>query len=114
MLILWETELQSVSQLGDRLYLDSGTLTPLLKRLEAAGLVVRRRDTIDERRVLIALTEIGRALRERADAMLRALEGETCLLPGDLDVLGEQLDRYIWDLSAQLGTQGRVDAPPVD
>ena len=42
MLILWETELQSVSQLGDRLYLDSGTLTPLLKRLEAAGLVVRR------------------------------------------------------------------------
>lgn len=114
MLILWETELQSVSQLGDRLYLDSGTLTPLLKRLEAAGLVVRRRDTIDERRVLIALTETGRALRERADAMLRALEGETCLLPGDLDVLGEQLDRYIWDLSAQLGTQGRVDAPPVD
>src|ERR1700761_624923 len=64
MLVLWEQEPQTVGGLGGRLYLDSGTLTPLLKRMEAAGLVVRQRDTQDERRVQIALTDKGRALRE--------------------------------------------------
>ena len=55
----------SVGELGARLRLDSGTLTPLLKRLEAAGHVVRRRDTADERRVLVELTDQGWALRDR-------------------------------------------------
>ena len=67
MLVLWEEEPQTVGALGARLYLDSGTLTPLLKRMEAAGLVSRTRDAEDERRVLIGLTERGRALR--ADAL---------------------------------------------
>ena len=52
--------------LGERLHLDSGTLTPLLKRLEARGLVTRTRDSADERRVLVSLTDAGRALREAA------------------------------------------------
>lgn len=107
MLLLWESEPQSVSQLGDRLYLDSGTLTPLLKRLEGAGLVVRRRDTVDERRVLIALTQAGRALRARADTMLEAMEQETCFSPEDHVALGPQLDRYISDLGNQLSGRRR-------
>ena len=66
LLALWEAEEPlSVGELGERLRLDSGTLTPLLKRLESAGLVVRRRDAKDERRVLIELTDEGWALRER-------------------------------------------------
>ena len=73
MLVLWETdEPVTVSALGNRLRLDSSTLTPLLKRLELAGRVERRRDAEDERRVLIELTAAGRALREQvADVPLR-------------------------------------------
>src|SRR3954462_15844800 len=67
MLVLWEEDGLSVSQLGERLRLDSGTLTPLLKRLEAAGLVSRLRATHDERRVHITLTAAGRRLRLRAE-----------------------------------------------
>lgn len=66
MLVLWEREPQTVGALGARLYLDSGTLTPLLKRMEAAGLLDRRRDPLDERRVLITLTDTGQALRGQA------------------------------------------------
>ena len=73
MLVLWETDGLTVSQLGERLALDSGTLTPLLKRLEAAGLVQRLRDTADERRVLLQLTPQGRALKTRALAVPEAV-----------------------------------------
>lgn len=66
MLVLWEADGPSVSQLGQRLSLDSGTLTPLLKRLEALGHIERRRATDDERRVDIFLTPAGRRLREQA------------------------------------------------
>ena len=66
MLVLWETDGVTVSELGERLHLDSGTLTPLLKRLEAAELVTRLRDVEDERRVLIRLTAAGRKLKTRA------------------------------------------------
>ena len=66
MLVLWENDGVTVSELGERLYLDSGTLTPLLKRLEAADLVTRLRDVQDERRVLIRLTAAGRRLKTRA------------------------------------------------
>lgn len=66
MLALWEADGVTVSELGERLYLDSGTLTPLLKRLEAADLVTRLRDVQDERRVLIRLTPTGRKLKTRA------------------------------------------------
>lgn len=66
MLALWEADGVTVSDLGTRLSLDSGTLTPLLKRLEATGYVSRMRDVADERRVLVRLTAEGRALRARA------------------------------------------------
>lgn len=66
LLVLWESDSQTVSQLGERLGLDSGTLTPLLKRLETAGHVQRLRDTADERRVHVRLTPQGRQLREQA------------------------------------------------
>ncbi len=69
MLVLWESDGQPVSAIGERLSLDSGTLTPLLKRLELAGLVQRLRDAADERRVLIRLSPAGRALRSRALAV---------------------------------------------
>lgn len=66
MLALWESDGLTVSELGDRLFLDSGTVTPLVKRLEAAALVQRQRDTQDERRVQVWLTDAGRALRRKA------------------------------------------------
>ena len=66
MLVLWERDGLMVSELGERLYLDSGTLTPLLKRLEASGHISRIRDVEDERRVYITLTSAGRKLKARA------------------------------------------------
>jgi DNA-binding MarR family transcriptional regulator len=66
MMVLWEQDGQTVSEIGERLLLDSGTLTPLLKRLEAAGLIRRSRNPVDERQVNISLTSKGAALRERA------------------------------------------------
>jgi DNA-binding MarR family transcriptional regulator len=66
MLVLWERDDVLVKDIGARLFLDSGTLTPLLKRLEANGLLARIRDTVDERQVRIVLSSEGRALRARA------------------------------------------------
>ena len=66
MLLLWEQDEVKVSALGERLYLDSGTLTPLLKRMQVSGLVVRNRSQEDERRVLISLTDAGRQLKVKA------------------------------------------------
>lgn len=66
MLALWERDGLMVSELGERLYLDSGTLTPLLKRLESGGLISRIRDVTDERRVHVRLTAEGRRLKVRA------------------------------------------------
>ena len=66
MMALWEHDHVSVHELGERIFLDSATLTPLLKRLEARGYVRRTRSPIDERSVIIDLTDEGRDLRERA------------------------------------------------
>ena len=66
MLVLWEQETMSVSELGERLFLDSGTLTPLLKRMETAALLLRQRSALDERRVDITLTPAGRKLKAGA------------------------------------------------
>lgn len=69
MLVLWEADRERISDIGERLFLDSATLTPLLKRLEKAGLVTRTRAIDDERSVIVALTGAGRALRRRATAV---------------------------------------------
>ena len=66
MMVLWERGSVTVSRLGECLYLDSGTLTPVLKTLEAKGLVVRKRSAEDERSVIVEATEAGMALREQA------------------------------------------------
>ena len=66
LLVLWEKDGISVSEIGERLMLDNGTLSPLLKKLEQAGFLSRRRSSEDERVVVISLTEEGRALQERA------------------------------------------------
>jgi DNA-binding MarR family transcriptional regulator len=90
MLILWDEDQVTVKELGHRLHLDSGTLTPLLKRLEANGLLTRSRSAEDERRVLIALTDQGRALNAKAAAIPRELLCATGLdVPGLLDLKGE-------------------------
>ena len=79
MLVLWQHGEQSVKGLSDRLLLDSSTLTPLLKRLEAAGLVNRQRDRSDERVVRVALTLQGQALRSRAAQIQRHVAQKTRL-----------------------------------
>ena len=98
MLALWEHDGLSVGDLGERLCLDSGTLTPLLKRLEAAGCVRRERDRTDERRVHVHLTAAGQALRARAQAVPRTLArasgcgtDEIAAIVGRLKALREQL-----------------------
>ncbi len=73
MLVLWEHGDTTVKELGSRLRLDSGTLSPLLKRLEAAGLVRRRRGEHDERSVIVSPTPAGRALKERAGGTPRRI-----------------------------------------
>lgn len=100
LLALWEADRQSVSELGERLRLDSGTLTPLLKRLESAGLVGRARSRVDEREVEVSLTERGRAMRlealgVRQDVVCRLGMNEDDIgrLRRDIDQMLENLDR---------------------
>lgn len=91
MLVLWEGDGLMVSELGQRLYLDSGTLTPLLKRLEASGLVSRMRDVADERRVHIHLTAAGRRLKTKAAKVPACLVAASqCSLP-ELKQLTDQV-----------------------
>ncbi|WP_456776863.1 MarR family winged helix-turn-helix transcriptional regulator [Bradyrhizobium sp. USDA 4369] len=80
MVLLWERDDQTVGELGSRLFLESNTLTPLLKRLEALGYIARRRDPSDERQVRISLTPAGAALRAKAatvPACIQAASGLT-------------------------------------
>ncbi|WP_394787874.1 MarR family winged helix-turn-helix transcriptional regulator [Rhodoferax sp.] len=91
MLLLWERDGVMVSTLGERLYLDSGTLTPLLKRMEASGLVTRLRDVQDERRVTIRLTSAGRSLKAQAEKIPGCILSATqCALP-DIVLLTQQV-----------------------
>ena len=66
MMVLWEKKAVTVKEMGAMLHLDSGTLTPLLKKMETKGFLIRRRSTEDERSLIVSLTEEGEALRERA------------------------------------------------
>ena len=91
MMLLWETDHQTVGQLGTRLALDSGTLSPLLKRLTAAGFVTRHRRVEDERSVAIAITDAGRALREKAFAISEEMIGTIGFDTGEFDELKERL-----------------------
>ena len=90
-LVLWEADDITVKALGDKLFLDSGTITPLLKRLEARGLLRRRRDDEDERQVRILLTDEGRALRAKALAVPLAVGQALGEEPVDVAGLRESL-----------------------
>lgn len=102
MMLLWEAAPRSVSDLGNALHLDSGTLTPLLKRLETAGLVVRRRDNEDERRVFIVLTEQGRALRAPAAKVPLALANATQCSNEELAELRDRVNSLIRQIAPVL------------
>ncbi|MEZ0339299.1 MarR family winged helix-turn-helix transcriptional regulator [Mycobacterium sp. pV006] len=101
LLVLWEEEPCTVGRLGDRLHLDSGTLSPLLKRLESAGLVRRRRTAPDERRVTITLTPAGRALEERAACIPERLLGTDDAAADDLAALRDALNLITAELHAR-------------
>jgi DNA-binding MarR family transcriptional regulator len=92
MLVLWEKDEQTVSEIGTRLFLDSATLTPLLKRLEAAGLVSRTRSAADERQVVIGLSPAGRALEQEAIAIDDGVLCATGCAPSELAALKHRLD----------------------
>ena len=94
-LVLWETDGVSVRELGQRLYLDSGTLTPLLKKMEEAGFVTRTRSTEDGRVVLVHLTEKGKALRGEAESIPLRLGGCLPLTAEEAKVLHGLLYRLL-------------------
>lgn len=91
MMVLWEDENLSVSEIGERLFLDSATLTPLLKRLESAGLVTRLRSREDERHVVISLTPRGRALQAKAGKVQESVFCATQCTPAELKHLKNEL-----------------------
>jgi MarR family transcriptional regulator, organic hydroperoxide resistance regulator len=120
MLVLWQHDGHGpgfgVNEIGERLALDSGTLTPLLKRLEQAGLVLRLRDTADERRVRVALSAAGRVLRRRAEAVPMAIATASGCTLGELSELTAQLQglrrRLAETLSALPASAGSASVSP--
>jgi DNA-binding MarR family transcriptional regulator len=116
LLLLWEHDGQTVSALGDRLFLDSGTLTPLLKRMEQATLLRRERSADDERRVQVWLSPPGQALRTQAQTipqcMLQAAAcsmAELSTLTQSVQTLRDQLTRH----NSSSGTAALAAASPV-
>ena len=93
MVVLWDRDGQTVGELGRKLFLQSNTLTPMLKRLETLGYIRRTRDAADERQVCISLTEAGRALRTRASDIVRSVRKAT-------GVQDRKMKQLLADLSA--------------
>ena len=91
MLVLWESDGLTVSQLGERLNLDSGTLTPLLKRLEAAGWLARQRSSADERRVQVCLSPAGTQLQKQAAHIPGCVVTQSGLPLAELVALNQQI-----------------------
>jgi DNA-binding MarR family transcriptional regulator len=99
MLLLWAQAPMSVGKLRACLHLDIGTLSPLLKRMERSGLITRRRDADDERRVLVALTPLGCALRDRARSIPAELSRKTGMRPRQVDDLRERVQTLVTQLA---------------
>src|ERR1700728_2140006 len=93
MLVLWERDGVSVSQIGERLYLNSATLTPLLKRIEALGLISRRRAHEDERQVIVSLSRAGRELRLKTGEIQNGVFHASGCTLDELVAIKQQLDR---------------------
>ena len=105
LVVLYEQDDQTVGGLGDKLFLDSSTLTPLLKRLEAMGHLTRQRNPEDERQVRVRLTQQGRSVRERALAYRSQLVKAMGLGAADYDQLREELLKLRSNLSNAAGTK---------
>lgn len=99
LLVLWETDGITVSEIGRRLRLDSGTLTPVLKRLETSGLLNRNRRQSDEREVEIALTDQGRALRAEAVAVRQSVMCQLNMSEPEIQAMRADLNALIENLS---------------
>ncbi|MEP9389885.1 MarR family transcriptional regulator [Mesorhizobium sp. KR9-304] len=110
MLVLWERDLVSVGDLAERLHLDSGTMTPLLKRMEQAGFIIRRRDPQDERRVLIALTQHGRDLRTKAVDVPQTLATQLDLDPASIEGLRASVQAMVRTLSRKTSSSPLKEA----
>ncbi|AKJ29259.1 MarR family transcriptional regulator [Caldimonas brevitalea] len=110
MLVLWEQDHLTVGALGERLFLDSGTLTPLLKRMESSGWLTRTRAKEDERRVVVSLTPAGQALRQSAISVPRQVSGAAQCSADEL----HDLRRRLHDLRRRLAPQAVSDAPGSD
>jgi DNA-binding MarR family transcriptional regulator len=93
MLVLWERDGISVSEIGERLYLNSATLTPLLKRIEALGLISRRRAHEDERQVIVNLSRAGRELRQKAGEVQDGVFHASGCTVGELVEIKHKLDQ---------------------
>ncbi|MBM7389408.1 MarR family winged helix-turn-helix transcriptional regulator [Clavibacter phaseoli] len=102
MLALWERDDRSVSDLGSTLQLEPATLTPLLKRLQGAGFVDRARSTVDERVVVVSLTDAGRDLRERAVDVPAQAAARTGMTIAELEALRDALDDVVGRLTGAL------------
>ena len=100
MLVLWERDALTVSDIGERLFLDSATLTPLLKRLEANGLLDRKRSSEDERQVIVSLTGTGRSLKRQANSVPKAV---FCASGCEVDQVAT-LKQQLTDLRQQLAS----------
>jgi DNA-binding MarR family transcriptional regulator len=98
MLVLWEEEKSTVKDIGKRLHLDSGTLTPLLKKIESMGLVTRYRDVNDDRVVIVELTEKGRSLKEEITEVPSEIACKVKMPMEKLIVLKEYLDELLINL----------------
>ncbi|MEC0493041.1 MarR family winged helix-turn-helix transcriptional regulator [Bacillus glycinifermentans] len=91
LLLLWEHEILSVKKMGELLYLDSGTLTPMLKRMEQRGLITRERSPEDERSVIVKLTSSGAEMKERASCIPQTMLAQTNLPAEELERLTHAL-----------------------
>lgn len=104
LLVLWERDDLMVSELGERLFLDSGTLTPLLKRMEAAGWLQRQRDAADERRVRVTLSPAGRALQAQAAGIPACVRQHSQCTRSELQALTAQVQQLRDRVAAPLSS----------
>ncbi|ANC76405.1 MarR family transcriptional regulator [Fictibacillus phosphorivorans] len=98
LLLLWEKHSLSIKELGQRLFLDSGTLTPMLKRMEINGLVERKRSEQDERSVIVSVTKKGNALKEKAECIPSQLVDNIPMKKEELSLLSETLSNMLEQL----------------
>lgn len=98
MMVMWEEKELNVKELGDKLFLDSGTLTPVLKKLEAKGYVTRERSKIDERTLIVTLTESGKELREKAVDIPVGMRGCLKLSDEEMVQLRTMLGKILSDM----------------